>query len=115
MKGLKKMTTKLFWKIRIWKSLEPLLFSMMIPMLSFNILNLDFGYPTKPIKYVVHFHMCYLAQRIKQPILKLQILNLEIFLTNQIWGFADETKENQETRRLKLVIIGLKIYDNSNS
>ena len=56
MKGLKKMTTKLFWKIWIWKSLEPLLFSMMIPMLSFNILNLDFGYPTKPIKYVVHFH-----------------------------------------------------------
>ena len=74
MKGLKKMTTKLFWKIRIWKSLEPLLFSMMIPMLSFNILNLDFGYPTKPIKYVVHFHMFYLAQRIKQPILKVQIL-----------------------------------------
>ena len=55
MKGLKKMTTKLFWKIRIWKSLEPLLFSMMIPMLSFNILNLDFGYPTKPIKYVFSF------------------------------------------------------------
>ena len=84
-------------------------------MLSFNILNLDFGYPTKPIKYVFHFHMFYFAQRIKQPILKVQILNLEFFLTNQMWGFADETKENQETRRVKLVIIGLKIYDNSNS
>ena len=68
------MTTKLFWKTRIWKSLEPLLFSMMIPMLSFNILNLDFGYPTKPIKYILHFSSCmitfsyffYLAHRIQQ-------------------------------------------------
>ena len=78
MKGLKKMTTKLFWKTRIWKSLEPLLFSMMIPMLLFNILNLDFGYPTKPIKYVFYFRMFYLAQRIKQPILKVQSTRLKL-------------------------------------
>ena len=76
------MTTKLFWKTRIWKSLEPLLFSMMIPMLSFNILNLDFGYPTKPIKYVVL--MFYLAQRIKQPIPKLRTIEFHEFLSNQI-------------------------------
>ena len=37
------------------------------------------------------------------------------FLTNQIWGFADKTKESQETRLVKLVIIGLKLYENSNS
>ena len=36
-------------------------------------------------------------------------------VTYQICVFADKTKENQETMLVKLAIIGLKIYDNSNS
>ena len=88
---------------------------MMIPMLSFNILNLDFGYPTKPIKYV--FSFSYLLSCSTDQTTNSESTNPEFWkiVTYQICVFADKTKENQETMLVKLAIIGLKIYDNSNS